>query len=313
MVEAVADHAADLVLVDVLLDRSDQGDGEADRGAVVQRPLLGLAQVPATDGQVGLLVEPVELQVDVHRAARAVAAAELGHKPSVGGESEAVGVEVDRIDRARLGEIDHREDVLVDRGLAPGEHHHLGFALGGHERVEHGGALLDGDAVAVRTVLTQRAGVGEADRAVQVAAGVDLDDAQAGVLLVLGAQPTVRGTTVLHLGLGPQRPGTGLVEPLHGHVHLRVAVDPGLELPVLRAPLAQEHLVVAGVDLGVDGLLAHRTDGSGELEEHLVAITGRHGRDRRSSPGPGSVSALTNAPAERTRPGPPQRRARASA
>ena len=178
-------------------------------GAVVQGPLLERTQVPAADLQVGALVEAVELEIDVHRLARHVVAfAEFGNEVLVGGQADAVGVDVDVLDGAGLGEVDEVQDVLVDGGLAAGEHHHLRLTLGRHEGVEHPLALLVGDGVAVRLV----AGVGEADRAVQVAAGVDLDDAQAGVLLVLRAQPAVARAAVLHLGLEGERDGAGLVE-----------------------------------------------------------------------------------------------------
>jgi hypothetical protein len=117
------------------------------------------------------------------------------------------------------------------------------------------------------------AGVDEADRAVQVAVGVDLDDPQAGVLLVLRAQPAVRRAAVADLGLEGQRDRAGLVEARRVQVRLRVAVYQRLELPVVAAPLAQEHLLVADVHLGVDGDLAHRADALGELDEHLVTVS----------------------------------------
>ena len=156
----------------------------------------------------------------------------------------------------------------MDGGLPAGEHHHLRLALRGDEHVEHPVALLEGDRVAVGLV----AGVGEADRAVQVAVGVDLDDPEAGVLLVLRAQPAVRRAAVLDLGLEGQRDRAGLVEPRRGQVRLRVAVDQRLELAVLPAALAQVDLVLADVDLGVDHHLAHRADALGVLDEHLVPV-----------------------------------------
>ncbi len=73
--DAVADHGADFVFVEVLLDRGDQGDGELGLGAVVQRLLLDVPQVATTDRLVGLDVEAVELEVDVDLVAGAVAPA----------------------------------------------------------------------------------------------------------------------------------------------------------------------------------------------------------------------------------------------
>jgi len=114
--------------------------------------------------------------------------------------------------------------------------------------------------------------VGKAHRAIEVAAGVDLDDPEAGVLLVVGAQAAVERAAVTDLGLGLERDRARLVEALRRHVHLGVAVQQRLEGSVVPTPLAQEHLVVAGVDLGVDHRLAHGADALRALEEHLVTV-----------------------------------------
>lgn len=127
---------------------------------------------------------------------------------AVGGQPDAVGVDDDGLDRAGLGGVDELEELFVDGRFATGEHHHFGFTLGGNERVEHPFTLRRGDGVAVGLV----ARVGETDRAVQVAVCVDLDQPQAGVLLVVRAQPAVTGTAVAHLGLKPQRKGARFVE-----------------------------------------------------------------------------------------------------
>jgi hypothetical protein len=165
------------------------------------------------------------------------------------------------------------EDLRMDRGLAAGEHHDLRFSLGGDERVEAGGDLLDGQCETIALV----AGVGEAHWTVEVAGRVDLDYPQTGVLLVIGTQPAVQRAAVAHLGLKLNRQRTGLVEPLGVHVQLGVAVHERHEAAVIAAPLAQVHLVVTHVDLGVDDRLADRADALGVLHEHLVAVDpGRH-------------------------------------
>ena len=69
--------------------------------------------------------------------------------------------------------------------------------------------LLEGEREAVWLV----AGVGEADRAVEVAATIDREDPQAGVLLVVGAEPAVERAALDRFGLGLEGDGAGLVEP----------------------------------------------------------------------------------------------------
>src|SRR4029450_6483846 len=156
----------------------------------------------------------------------------------------------------------------MDRRLPARELHHLGRALGGDEAVEHEVDLLERERVAVRL----GAGVREADRAVKVAARVHLDDPEAGVLLVLGAEAAVERAAVDYLGLELERDRPRLVEALLREIELRVRVDERLEEAVLAAAFAQDYQVVAHVHLGVDHRLADRTDRLRVLEEDLVAI-----------------------------------------
>ena len=162
----------------------------------------------------------------------------------------------------------------MDGRLPAGEHHHLRLALGGDERVEHGGALVEGDRVAVGPLAR-----GLPESAKQIG--------QSRLQPVLTSMMP-RQACCLCSGHSPQSEGQpsltsvwvcsgrvpGLLNRWMSTYICGVAVDPGLELAVLGAAFAQEHLVVAGVDLGVDGALADRADRPGELEEHLVALAG---------------------------------------
>jgi hypothetical protein len=114
--------------------------------------------------------------------------------------------------------------------------------------------------------------VREAHRAIQIARCVDLNDPETRVLLVVRTQAAIQRAAVDHFGLGLKRDGARLVEPHRAEIHLRVAVEQRLELPVIAAALAQVHLVVANTHLCVDHGLAHRTDALRLLQEHLVPI-----------------------------------------
>lgn len=155
------------------------------------------------------------------------------------GEPDAVGVEHDGAHALVPGHGTELEDLGVDGGLTAREHDDFGFAFGGHEGVEAGLDLVQRQREPVGLVT----GVGEAHRAVEVAGGVDLDDPQAGVLLVVRAQPAVQRAAVAHLGLGLQRQGARLVEPLHVDVHLGVAVEQRFEGAVVPAALRMNTLL----------------------------------------------------------------------
>ncbi|MFN8557897.1 MAG: hypothetical protein U0531_11330 [Dehalococcoidia bacterium] len=79
----------------------------------------------------------------------------------------------------------------MKRWLPAAELHHVRLTFELDEAVEHPLHLRHGERKAVL-------GVGEADRTVEVADAVDLNQAEAGVLLVIGAKAAVMRTTVRH-------------------------------------------------------------------------------------------------------------------
>src|SRR5262249_32605591 len=115
-------------------------------------------------------------------------------------------------------------------------------------------------------LLGARTGVSEADRAVQIAAGVHLDDAQAGVLGVLGADAAVVGTAARDLGLALKRLLARLIEALEVQVALGVPVNDGLEWSVVGTDARQHDLAAALEQLGVQQALAARADRGGRAE-----------------------------------------------
>ncbi len=156
----------------------------------------------------------------------------------------------------------------MDGGLAARQHHHLGLAFRPNEGIEARLHLLEGQ----RETLRVMAGPGEADRAVEVAMAVDLEDAEAGMLLVIRAQPAVQGATPGDLGLGLQRDRARLVEAHGLEVPVGTGVQQRFEAAVVGAALPQVQLVVPDVDLRVGDDLADRADALGVLDEDLVAV-----------------------------------------
>ena len=93
----------------------------------------------------------------------------------------------------------------MDGGFAAGNLYEVGHALAGDQRVQH---ALDLGQAAMTVPLGR--GIGEADRAGEVAGFVDLDDRQAGMLLVVGAKPAVPWAAALGPGVRLKRPVAGL-------------------------------------------------------------------------------------------------------
>src|SRR5262249_48758089 len=127
-----------------------------------------------------------------------------------------------------------------------------------------------------------RLGVGEADRAVEVAVAIHLDQREAGMLLVLRAEATVARTAVDDRGAEAERGRPRLVEAQRVEVHPRVRADQRLEPAVARAALAHDDLAVLEPDLRVDGRSADGADAAGELVEDVVRLA--PARDQRATP-----------------------------
>src|SRR6185436_15711074 len=99
-------------------------------------------------------------------------------------------------------------------------------------------------------------GVGEAHRAGEVARFVDLDDREAAVLLMVGAQAAVERAAGLGPGLRRQRPVARLDPQFLLPPIIEVVADQRLLDAVVAAPLEVEDLVILDDHLGRDQLEA---------------------------------------------------------
>ena len=99
------------------------------------------------------------------------------------------------------------------------------------EVIEHLLDCFEGEAVAGLRI-------GEAEGAVHIAVAVDLDDADADMLLVIRAEAAVVRTACCYRGRELQRDGARLVESRRGDVGLSIGVDQGLDLAMLGAAFA---------------------------------------------------------------------------
>ena len=258
--EAELDYWPHLVGVDVPLDGGDEDGGHAGAGKTVEGAHLGFQQGFASNRDVGIVAEAVELEVD-----DGIERSHLGEESIVVGEANAVGVDHHLANAPVLGCLDHFRQLGMYGWLASAELHDLGVAFDLDEAVEHGLYLFEGEVVAY-------GGVSEADRAVEVAGGVDLDEGEADVLLVFGAEAAIERAAVVDLGAEVEGYSAGLVETDAADVHLGVGADDALKPTVFGASLAHVDLVVADDYLGVYDRLAFRANGAGEFVKDIVGI-----------------------------------------
>jgi hypothetical protein len=117
---------------------------------------------------------------------------------------------------------------------------------------------------------TMRAGLGVADRTTQVAVVGDLDQRQAAVLHVLGAQTTVIRAAPALLGVEALRQFRRLDEDFARlAVVRRVVGDQHALAAVLRAPLFEEYALVLDQDLRFDAAQARRAHRHGAVVEQV--------------------------------------------
>src|SRR5260370_16143542 len=117
-----------------------------------------------------------------------------------------------------------------------------------------------------------RASFSKAKRTIHVAGAVNLNDAQARVLLVVRTEPAVVGTPFLDGRSVGEWNRSRLVELGEIRIGFSVCVDQSFEGPAVWAPLGHKYLVISEQDFGIDHFFALGTDAPGELIENVVRI-----------------------------------------
>ena len=200
--ERVADDAADLVVVDALLDDADERRGNPRALEIGERVLAHAAQIGAAQILQRRALARIELQIDLE------AGLQLGERCDeilVARDADAVGVQHDVADRLRLGELQDVEDLRMDGRLAAADLHEIGQALALDQRLQHGVDLGEAAILGARG-----RGLGEAHRAGEIAFLVDLDQRETGMLLVIGTQAAIVRAAVMRPALELERHVAGL-------------------------------------------------------------------------------------------------------
>ncbi len=192
-------------------------------------------------------------------------------KTIVLGNALSICVDHHKTDAARLCSTNEINNLRVNRWFTARELNDFRRALRSNEVVQHLFNFFHGEVEAWPSF-------GKTERAIHVADAVHFDDAEAGVLLVVGAQAAVVRTTIVNFGAIGQRNGAGFVVFAKGRVRFRVGVNKRLERSALRAALAHVNLVVAQNDLCVDDFSAVRANAASQLVEDTIGIFLGEGR-----------------------------------
>ena len=117
-----------------------------------------------------------------------------------------------------------------------------------------------------------RTGIGKAERTLHVTGAIHLNDAQAGVLLMLRTETAVVRTPLLDVGGVGQGDGARLVEACCGGIGLSITIDQSFKQTMLRTTLAHIHFIVTQEDMRIDDAAALRANAAGQLIEDVVSI-----------------------------------------
>ena len=174
------------------------------------------------------------------------------------GQLDAVGRRLNVGEAHLARHAEDLEELRMNGGLAAGELHHPAIhrALAA-QRLQHGADLLNAGLVEIAGDV----GVGEADRAGQVAAVGEIDIGERGVRGVHAAQAAIVGTRLSAFDLRIGEPEIVAEVPLlHLEVEFDVAEDDVAKAAMLGAGLLHHHLAVVGEDIRRDDLIAFRTE-----------------------------------------------------
>ena len=232
------------------------------RVEALERALADVGEARAAQVLMHLVAQRIELQVDLE--AGLVCRQPRGEVRFLR-DAQAVRVDHQVPDRPLLRRVEDREEIRMQRRLAAGNLHDVGLAFVGDDRVEH---ALDRRQIAKARAMRARLGV--ADRAAQVAVIGDLDQRQAAVLHVIGAQAAIVRTAPALLGVEALRHLRRLDEHLARlAVVVDVVGDQHALAAVLRAPLLEEDALVLDQDLRLDAAQARRAHRHGAVVEQV--------------------------------------------
>ena len=171
---------------------------------------------------------------------------------------------------ARLGHLDNPKKIRMYGGLAAGELDYVGMAFVANDCVEHLFNLLQ-----VAELLALGAAGGVADGTAQVAVVADLDEGEAGVLLVVGAEAAIVGASPLHRSVVNERHLGRLDEDFAGAaIVVNVVGDQDALVAVLRTAFEEIDIAVLEDGLGVHTLVAGGADRDGDVVEKVRAGLG---------------------------------------
>src|SRR5579864_1518689 len=269
LLEREVDGLADFVVVQTFLESDHQVRGDVIAIQFFESVVADAAKIGAAEFHQGIALERIELQIDfeiffVIRQAL--------YEILFLCDADSVGVQHEMPDGTSLSHLHNLKKIRVHRGLSTGELDYIGMAFVADDCVQHFFDLLER-----AELVALRAAGGVADGTTQVAVIANLNQREAGVLLVVGAEAAVVGASPLHRRVVDQRHFRGLDENLAAAaVVVDVVGNEDALSAMLRAALEQVDIAILKNSLGFDLVVARRADRYGYVIEKVGTSLG-HG------------------------------------
>ncbi len=267
-----AHQFAQLVVVDFRLQRRDESGGDSQLAQNLNRFQLFCDERLAAELERRRIAKAVELQI---RLQPVTPVSETAGKTAIAGQAETVRIDHHHVNRLMAGVFEDFVEGRVQRRLAAGKLQHLGPTFDFHQPVDGPLDLFE------RKMTPPRSARRVAHGAVQIAARRDFDQADARVLLVLGAQAAIERTASVWARAELLGHASGQTE-LELVVLRDVGANKILANAVRRALFAKIDPPLPIENLGRHERITLRTQTLGHSEEGIVAKC--HARTPQQSP-----------------------------
>jgi hypothetical protein len=267
--QSVVDDLANFAVVETFA----QGDDERSGKIVLVELLKGFfangAEIGAPQIEQGFAFEGIKLQINFGVGSfGGDAFGEVG----LLGDFQAVGIDHDVTNRAGLREFEDLKKVGMNRRFAAGNLHDVGMSFVANDGIEH---FFDERERAM--LQTFRATGGIADGTAEIAGVGDFDERDAGMLLVIGAEAAIVGTTPFHGRVVDNRHFGTLDENLAATaVVVNIVSEKDALGTVIGAALEHEDSVVLENDFAFEFAEAGGANGERDIVKHVGANTLGH-------------------------------------
>ena len=264
LLQSVVDDLANFAVVETFAKSDDECGGEVVFVELFESFFANATEIGTTQIEQGFTFEGIKLQINFGVGSFG---GDAFDEVGLLGNFEAVGIDHDVADRAGLREFENLEKIGMNGGFAAGNLHDVGMAFVANDGIEH---FFDEREGPMLQALWATGGI--TDGATQIAGVGDFDERDAGMLLVVGAEPAIVGTTPFYGRVVDNRHFGTLDENFAAAaVIVDIIGEKDALGTVIGAALEHEDLVVLENDFAFELAETGGADGERDIVKHVGA------------------------------------------